>query len=185
MKIRKAVSSDCGPLARLTVQAMEELAFTFVGTDKLSVAWDAFEHLCGSSGNLYSYENAIVLEDDKSIAGAISGYDGKRLRSLRKPVVAYLREHYGFEGLLEDETQAGEFYIDTVSVFPDRQGLGYGKMLIESFVSIAKQERFEHIGLLVDVENPLAKKLYEKLGFHKVGEKTLFGGFYDHLQLPL
>jgi len=41
----------------------------------------------------------------------------------------------------------------------------------------------ETLGLLVDKDNPAAKKLYLKLGFEFVGNKTFAGKQMEHLQL--
>lgn len=182
MEIRAARASESKELATLIVQAMQDLALSFVQSNNLEVAYSAFEYLCREESNLYSYQNSRVLIDEQGLAGAISGYDGSKLLTLRKPVFDYFSESYGFDTQMEEETQAGELYIDTLSVFPDRQGRGYGKLLIHDFISYAADVGFERVGLLVDLENPMAKKLYERLGFIKVGEKTLLGGQYEHLQ---
>ena len=38
------------------------------------------------------------------------------------------------------------------------------------------------LGLLVDFDNPNAKKLYEKKGFTVVGEKMLMNENHEHMQ---
>lgn len=182
MEIRAARASESKELAKLMVQAMEDLALSFVRRNDLEEAYSAFEHLCREESNLYSYQNSRVLIDERGLAGAISGYDGSKLLTLRKPVFDYFSTSYGFDTQMEEETQAGELYIDTLSVFPDRQGRGYGKLLIQDFIRHAADTGFDRVGLLVDLKNPQAKKLYERLGFVKVGEKTLLGGQYEHLQ---
>lgn len=53
------------------------------------------------------------------------------------------------------------------------------KFLIDEFVN----KRNKILGLLVEEENPNAKRLYEKLGFIVVGEKTLMGKKLDHMQI--
>lgn len=185
MNIRTGVHGDYKILARLIVQAMEDLAFAFVSNENLDIAYRAFEYLCGQEDNLYSYQNARVLVDEEGVAGAISGYDGAKLIELRKPVFDYFSSEYGFKGVMEEETEAGELYIDTLSVLPDRQGRGYGKLLIQDFIQYASENKYKRVGLLVDNNNPLAKNLYERLGFSKVGDKILLGGHYEHLQYRL
>jgi ribosomal protein S18 acetylase RimI-like enzyme len=43
----------------------------------------------------------------------------------------------------------------------------------------------QKVGLLVDVENMNAKRLYESLGFRKVDQRFLLGSTLDHLVLAL
>jgi len=83
----------------------------------------------------------------------------------------------------EEETQAGEYYIDCVAVNPTRQGSGVGSKILQFLINEYVYERNEKLGLLVDKENPDARKLYLKLGFEMVGEKTLAGKKMEHLQL--
>ncbi len=48
--------------------------------------------------------------------------DGAKLGQLRKPVLEYIKVHYHKAFKPEDETQAGEYYIDALGVNPDRAG---------------------------------------------------------------
>ena len=93
------------------------------------------------------------------------------------PVLLLIKEHYGIDITLEDETAAGELYIDTLSVREEAQGRGIGSALIEHLKGIATQP----IGLLVDVHNPAAERLYTRLGFVYTHEQNLAGGVYKHL----
>ena len=75
----------------------------------------------------------------------------------------------------EDETQAGEFYIDCVGVNTVWQGKGVGSKLFDFLIDEYVHKRKKTLGLLVDNNNPKAKKLYLKLGFEITGEKILTG----------
>jgi len=87
------------------------------------------------------------------------------------------------EVVIEHETTADEVYIDTVSVDTDQQGRGIGRQLLAAAIENAKLSNHKRIGLLVDFNNPGAKKLYSKLGFESVGKKQLGNCKYEHLQL--
>ena len=80
-----------------------------------------------------------------------------------------------------DETEAGEYYIDCVSVDSAHQGKGVGKKLITAFCELAASLGFEKVGLIVDKVNPAAKRLYEDLGFDVAGEKDFLGHRYFHM----
>lgn len=49
------------------------------------------------------------------------------------------------------------------------RGEGIGTKLLESLIGKARDEEYKAVSLSVDPENP-ARRLYEKLGFKKVGE---------------
>ncbi|MGB3453810.1 MAG: GNAT family N-acetyltransferase [Moheibacter sp.] len=181
MEIRKAKPEDSGRLAALTVQAMEDMAFQFVGKSDWNEALELFKFFIAQKSNQYSFENCLIAVESNEITGSITAYDGSKLDQLRKPFLDYIKEKYNYTKTPEDETEAGELYIDTVSVSADHQRKGIGRKLIEAMIEKAKAEGFEKAGLLVDVQNPSAKKLYQKIGFRSFGFKNLMGGKYEHL----
>lgn len=181
MPIRPAQKSDYSQVAPLIVQAMEDLAMKFTQSSDLEKAIPVFEYFFQQKGNQYSYENTLIFEENGEIIGSITGYDGSKLDELRTPFLEHLLNEFGFTQIPEDETEAGEFYLDTVSVSKNHQGKGIGRKLIEAMIQNAQEKGFDKVGLLVDIENPSAKKLYERIGFKVVKTKNLMGGKYEHL----
>lgn len=180
--IREARVNDAPEIAKLIILAMDDLAAKFVGTDDPYDAVPLFEKFAASPANQYSYENILVYEDQGVVGGMISAYDGAQLEALRAPFLAYLETAYGFKHNPEDETEPGEYYIDCVSVSPDKQGKGIGKELIKAMIVHAENHEQYTLGLLVNKENPQARKLYENLGFKIAEEKDFMGGRYFHMQ---
>ncbi len=181
MQIRPAQKSDYKTVASFIIQAMEDMAMKFTQSHDLEKAYPLFEYFFQQEGNQYSFENTLVFVENEEVFGSITGYNGEKLEKLRQSFLDYLSENYGYTDIPENETESGEFYLDTVSVSPNHQGKGIGRKLIEAMILQAKEKGFEKVGLLVDVENPAAKKLYERIGFQVVGTKSLMGGKYEHL----
>jgi ribosomal protein S18 acetylase RimI-like enzyme len=179
--IRQALPTDAPMISQLIVLAMGDLATKFVN-GKPGEAAALFELFAGQAQNQYSYENALVWEDEAGVCGMITGYDGAHLEKLRTSFVQYIKATYGFEMAVEDETQAGEYYIDCLSVFPNQQGKGIGKKLIRALTEKAAGLRHFTTGLLVSKANPKAKAMYTTLGFKMVAEKDFMGDVYEHLQ---
>ena len=175
--IRPATATDAASVAPLMFQAMEDIVYKMIGKEHREEAIALLESLFGQENNQYSYQNAWVYEENSSVIGSLIAYDGKELDMLRMPVLLLIKEHYGIDITLEDETAAGELYIDTLSVREEAQGRGIGSALIEHLKGIATQP----IGLLVDVHNPAAERLYTRLGFVYTHEQNLAGGVYKHL----
>lgn len=185
-QIRKAVPEDSPYVAPLIVQAMEDLACTFANTKDPKKTYPLFEYFFQQPKNQYSFENSLVYEENGEIAGSIVAYDGGLLPAYRKPFLDYIAVNYKVKDLvIENETMEGELYIDTISVYPSHQGKGIGKKLLNAIKTLAIEEGHKKIGLLVDLNNPSAKKLYSALGYKSVGSKRLGNGVYEHLQLNL
>jgi len=117
------------------------------------------------------------------VVAAINLYNGALLSELRQPVIEYLRSKLNNDFNFEDETQAGEYYIDSLSVNPNQQSKGIGTKLLRFVIDEYVNKRSQTLGLLVDEINPNAKNLYLKLGFKSAGTRILFGKNMEHLQL--
>lgn len=185
MIIRKAKPEDNHSLAPLLIQAMESMAFQFTKTGNKDESLKLFAYFIGQTKNIYSFENILIAVENTEITGSISAYDGSLFNELRKPFLDFIKQNYNYTVNPEEETESGEFYIDTVSVLPEHQGKGIGKKLIEKVIEKAGLLGFSRVGLLVDTENPNAKKLYQKLGFVVTDKKILMGGTYEHLVLEI
>ncbi len=142
---------------------------------------------------IYSWRNVIVAEiaDDvttaknhaSTVAGAIIAYNGSELHRLRRPLEDLLEKYVGLAAHeWDDETSEGEFYIDTLAVNPKFRGKKIGTMLIEATCRKAAALGHSKVGLLVDVENPMAEKLYTRMGFEFAEYLPFFKHTYKHLQ---
>jgi ribosomal protein S18 acetylase RimI-like enzyme len=183
MRIRLAQTEDAPAIAALLMLATGEVILRLLGEKNQTEAEALLLYFIQRPSNQYSYENCYVAEENGEIIGALLAYDGALLEALRNPVLNHIREHFNPEASLEDETEAGEFYIDSIGISPNHQGKGVGSRLLQHLIQDKVFEEGHTLGLLVDKTNPAAKKLYLKLGFQPVGEKTLLGIELEHLQL--
>lgn len=182
MHIRKATPRDAGKIASHLMLAMDDIVYRFTGDNNRQKALQLLEELARSRCNQYSFENCWVVEIDNEVVATANVYDGAHLHELRKPVAGKIGTQYNKEFNPEDETQAGEFYIDCVGVEPGFQGKGIGSALFRFLIEEYVLGRNQPLGLLVDKDNPGAEKLYLKLGFEVAGAKTLTGKQMHHLQ---
>ena len=182
MIIRPAKASEAHIIAKLINLAMLEITFQFIGKEDKQEADNFIAKFVAQENNQYSYQNIYVLEENNQILGQISIYDGALLHALRKPILKDILNSYGIDYTPADETQAGEIYIDTFAVHPSTQGKGYGKKLLDFAIDKFVKEETKVLGLLVDNDNPNAKRLYERLGFKVVNEIEIFGKKMEHMQ---
>lgn len=173
IKMRRATKEDAATIARAVAMA--------VGYDTQHPLYSVFLTLAAMEQTQYSYCNAIIAEVDSEVVGAVVGYDGARLAELREPIFPLLERSLGHIPEIEDETEAGEFYVDSLGVWPEWRGRGIGGRLLAAMRDKAHAEGFARVGLIVDFDNPKAEMLYSSLGFKRVGEKRFLGHKMWHM----
>lgn len=178
--IRPAKTEDADQVAPLFILSMGHIAGIFADSDNYEDAIPFFRHFFKMNNNQYSYMHTLVFEEENKILGSVTGYDGANLRELRQPVLDQLRKTKP-DFTPGDETEAGEYYLDCINVNPECQGKGIGKKLILAFCEKARALGHSRVGLIVDMENPDAKRFYEKLGFNATGEKDFMNHTYVHM----
>lgn len=141
---------------------------------------------------LYSYRNALLaLVEDRPVGLCLcydgEGYHERRLRTFalfdQSPVDDTESDEPDMDlENAEDETQAGEYYIDSLAVLPEFRGHGIARQLM-----LKQIEHGRSLGLpstlLVDPSNPPALRLYESLGFQYHSDCYAFGMIYTKMKL--
>jgi GNAT superfamily N-acetyltransferase len=181
--VRKATLNDSEILATYLSLPMKDILYKFIGEEDPAKAREFMLHFVARENNQYSYQNCWVAEDNTEVVAAINLYDGALLSELRQPVIEYVRSKFNNYFNPEDETQVGEYYIDSLGVNPNQQNKGIGTKLLQFVIDEYVNKRSQPLGLLVDEINPSAKKLYLKLGFKSAGTRMLFGKNMEHLQI--
>ena len=180
LNIRKATKDDAPLIAKVVAMAIgEESAVLYGGDNYMKV----FEEIALLEDSQYSYRNAFVAEVDGNAVGAVIAYDGADLHPLRKSTLDVLSKHIGIEMQIADETDASEFYLDSLAVLPEYRGRGVGVKLILAVKERAFNEYNKNLGLLVDFENPDAERLYKSVGFERADVKDFLGHKMWHLVL--
>ena len=127
----------------------------------------------------YSYENTLVAEIGGKVVGAMCAYDGADYQRLKPPIVDALGPGCMFAKL--KETEAGEFYLDSIGVLPEYRGRSIASGIIEAQCKRAASLGHKVAGLIVDVDKPQAKALYTRLGFTYLDDKAFFGHTMKHM----
>ena len=71
--------------------------------------------------------------------------------------------------------------LDTLAVLPEYRKQGIASALLKASIEKARKIG-KPAGLLVEKENHNARRLYESLGFKKVGERPFAYVMMDHLR---
>ena len=142
IKIRKATTNDASVIAQvISLGFGEDMMRQYCGENGVSI----IEALAKMEVSQYSYRHALIAEVDGQAAGAIVGYDGAQLQELREPTLAYIYSQAGFMPQIQNETEAGEFYLDTLAVFPAYRHQGIGKALILALCEKAFNEGHQRV----------------------------------------
>lgn len=187
MKIIPARQGDARLIGASVVDAIgEEIAANLAGdAHTVDDVIDMFATLAARDDTQYSYRNALVaVGDDGEPVGVCVAYDGALLETLRRPFFETVSSKLGqhLEGV-EDECEPGEYYLDTLAVLPSYRGQGIASALLKAMIERAR-ECGKPAGLLVDKDNPRARRLYERVGFVQVGERPFVHVLMDHMQYP-
>lgn len=167
----------------------EELTMNLAGGKGREVVKQLFSRLAVRRDSQYSFMNSRIAYSDKGEPmGVCISYDGADLIPLRRQFFKEARETLNWEITEEEveslpgETSPDEFYLDTLMTLPHFRGRGVGKALIIDAFQKAKKYR-KPLGLLCDIDNHKARKLYESLGFQNKGKRPFAGHIMDHLLL--
>ena len=83
---------------------------------------------------------------------------------------------------MDDETQEGELYLDSLAVDSNHRRKGIATMLLNAATERARRLGIPAVGLLVDKGNPNAERLYTAIGFRYVNDTEWGGHPMRHLQ---
>ena len=182
--IKKATREQAPEIARLIMMAMtDDCCLHFCGEGcGLEDFHKMMTALVEREDSQYSYANTYVACDGTKIVGISVSYDGGKLHELRRAFLELSKECIGKDNSgMDDETQAGELYLDSLAVLPEYRRQGIAKRLIMATKERADELGLPGVGLLVDKANPIGESLYTSLGFRYMNDSRWGGHEMKHL----
>ena len=186
MEIRKATKAQSEEIAKLIMMAMtDDCCLYFCGEgygleNFLKMMTMLVEH----GDSQYSYRNTLVAMDGDKVVGISVSYDGGLLHDLRRVFIEAAKEHIGKNHSgMDDETEAGELYLDSLAVLPEYRRQGIARKLLLATKERANRLGLPCVGLLVDKDNPVGEALYTSVGFRYVNDSHWGGHPMKHLIL--
>ena len=186
IEIQEATKSQAADIARLIMIAMtDDCCLYFCGN---GYGLDDFRKmmtmLVEREDSQYSYRNTLVAMDGNKVVGISVSYDGGRLHELRRAFIKAAMEYIGKDHSgMDDETQAGELYLDSLAVLPEYRCQGIARKLLLATKKRANCLGLPCVGLLVDKDNPVGEALYTSVGFQYVNDNQWGGHPMKHLVL--
>lgn len=186
IEIKVAKKEQSASIARLIMMAMTDdccLHFCGVGYG-LDDFYRMMTSLVEREDSQYSYKNTLVAMDDEKVVGVAVSYDGARLNELRQAFIEAAKEQIGKDHSgMDDETQAGELYLDSLAILSEYRRQGIARKLLRATKEKADQMGLPCLGLLVDKGNPAGESLYASVGFRYVNDSNWGGHPMKHLVL--
>ena len=186
IEIREASKSQAAEIASLIMTAMtDDCCLYFCGEGYgLEDFRKMMTMLVEREDSQYSYQNTLVAMDAEQVVGISVSYDGGCLRELRRAFIEAAKEHIGKDHSgMDDETQAGELYLDSLAVLPEYRCQGIARKLLLATKERANLLGLPRVGLLVDKDNPIGEALYTSVGFQYVNDNQWGGHPMKHLIL--
>ena len=176
--IRQATINDAKLIAYCVSSAIGEEAVQ----EHLGANWlDIIAEIARLEISQYSYRNALIAEINNTPAGAVIVYDGARLDEFRTQTLRIIHRYNPDFAFTEDETEAGEYYLDSLCVLPQYRKMGVATRLINALCEKVFSEGHNRVGLIVDFDNPNAERLYTSLGFKRIKTRNFLGHQMWHL----
>lgn len=191
MTIRNASAEDAPLIADAILEAVGEEITAHLAGDRHSRkdVRGIFQRLAQREDSQYSYLNSrIACDEDGKQMGVCISYDGAELRRLRRAFFEEANATLGWGITPEEveevpgETDEEEYYLDTLMTLPEYRGRGVGEALIRDAAKEARRVG-KPLGLLCDVDNARARRLYDRIGFRSRGLRPFAGHQMHHLQL--
>lgn len=184
IEIREAVESQAAAIASLIMTAMtDECCLYFCGEGRgLDDFRQMMTMLVERDDSQYSYRNTLVAMDGDRVVGVSVSYDGAHLHQLRRAFIQAAKQQLGKDHSgMDDETQAGELYLDSLAVLPDYRRQGIARKLLLATKERANRMGLPCVGLLVDKGNPAGQALYTSVGFRYANDNQWGGHPMKHL----
>jgi len=181
--IEKATPENAEAAAILTLMALGSSAKELLGTTCKDLSVSYLMQLWGKKKNRFSHVYSYIAKQDNKPVGLMTCFPGEMtgktifptMRQLiRIGKLRFIRHILSQIKLLKHfsshvEAHPDEFYIRTLAVLPEYQGMSIGTQLLDFMRIQAKAAGLAKCALLVDADNANGIRFYERHGFNQDG----------------
>jgi ribosomal protein S18 acetylase RimI-like enzyme len=174
--IRPARPADSTLVARLIYLTMGIEADWLFGQEKDHSTLQVLADLYKQKNNRLSHAHAHLAELDGRPVGLLQAFPGTILSRLDRLTGWCLLKIMGLSATFRlariqsaygdlKETEADEFYISNLAVFPEFEGQGIGSRLMTFAEDLASASGLQKCSLIVAFGHENARRLYARLGY--------------------
>lgn len=133
---------------------------------------------------LYSWRHTRLLRCEGKLAGGLISYDGATHEEKRRNTWVMSDGSLLSSGDVP-ETEAGEYYLDSLAIVPEFRGRGLWKLLFDDAVERAKRAGFHRVTLIYDESYPHLARRYASYGFEPEETFLYFGTLCRKMSLTI
>lgn len=169
--IRQATKDDAQLIARGFLTAM------WISDEQQRLLLPVCTHIAEMDDSLYSWRNTHIAQWEGSDAAVLISYDGAIYADAAARTFSYIRDHGGEDyTAMTHEAEPGEWYVDTLAVFPHYRRKGIARSLLRHAVDLCRSNpTTDTATLYVDPAHPWVVDMYSDAGFRPAGKAFIFG----------
>ena len=123
------------------------------------------ENVCLREDVTYSWKNGLIAyTEEGEPAGGVFAYDGEVYEKFFENTVHAFNPGREIKDS-DRETNSQEFHFESLAVLPQYRRCGIATALINEVKKLYEASNRERLTLAVEIDNPEAIALYQKLGF--------------------
>ena len=197
-QIRPATPADA-PVAVPLIYSSGPAAFDVVfADDRHPSGQDFLLSVFSLPGGEFGYTNHTVVTHKEQVIGIGACFSAKTSIAFMLAITPQIIRFYGIlrgirvirKGLKVEQLfqlpPPNKNYFAHLAVAPEWQGHGIGSQLLRHFLDRSRAERQTHAALDVSVQNPRAEKLYSRIGFKTIEERTApLPGIANHRRMEI
>ena len=179
--IKNCDKNNIQNISKLIFNAIDDIAISLTGEQKEEKILETLNSYIKMDICRLGHKNIFTYTKDEKIVGILVAYSSNNIDILDKPMLLNLQKKGILIDSFEKECFDDEFYIDTISVLEEYQGLGIAKEFFNFAFEKAKEFGFKKVSLLVDCKKEKAKNLYLKMGFKDSEKLTISKNLFYHM----
>ena len=173
--LRDATADDAPFLASCVMAAMHLHDFEQPMPANLRDLHQRLTNSQRQGDTLYTYAHSRIAMVDGRVAGSLLSYPGDIYRQRRRETFERLWPQFmELERRSEQETEPGEFYLDSMAVLPAFRGMGVARALIADGIERGIARGYSRIALVADAAMPHLQHYYQRMGFEPKEQRRAF-----------
>ncbi len=190
--IREPKDNEADDCVKLLYLSGPDL-YTYIFIDREPKIYDLLNLFYQEPG-IFSKNNILVEEENENIKGLILAYPAQEIKQMSKQMRGLIKKMISICGLVNfikivlrfklnsyfPKLEDDEFFISNLAVFENYRKQDVAKRLLNTSEKIAIEKGLKKLCLFLDIDNNIAKEVYQKYGFTQESKVVLPKRYNKH-----